>query len=200
MPRGPLPSKDECRQGIPLALNNADEHFEAADLLASSGKIGFAVAHLVYALEESEKARTLGKVVIGDTLTEDELRSALHDHRARHVGAVGKSWTSAAVTLFMQSNKEGLLERLHQLPGRTESDRWEDVLASHPEVLPEHWSEQAGPTRERSLYVDFAHTRWSSPSDTLEAEFRRLLPAVGRQLAYIRAAYEREVLRKVQEG
>jgi AbiV family abortive infection protein len=196
--RGPLPSKEECRQGIALALNNADEHFGAADLLARGGRFGFAVAHLVYALEESEKARTLGKVVIGDILTEDELRSALRDHRARHIGAVGKSWTSGAVALFMQSSKEGLLERLNQLPARAESDRWEDILAAHPEVLPEDWSEQAGPTRERGLYVDFAGTRWSSPSDATEADFRRLRPAVGRQLAYIRAAYEREVLAAAQ--
>ena len=67
-------------------LDNARAHLEAADTLAGAGKYGFAVAHLVYALEESEKGRTLAKVVLGDTLAEDELYRALYHHPERHVG------------------------------------------------------------------------------------------------------------------
>ncbi len=51
-----LPTREECISGIPLMLANARAHFEAADTLAATGKYGFAVAHLVYALEESDQA------------------------------------------------------------------------------------------------------------------------------------------------
>lgn len=40
-----IPTRQECLTGIPLVLDNAEEHLRAADLLAGAGKYGFAVAH-----------------------------------------------------------------------------------------------------------------------------------------------------------
>jgi AbiV family abortive infection protein len=187
------------RQGIPLALANGDEHLAAADVLAENAKFGFAVAHLVYALEESEKARTLGKVVIGADVPAAQLRAALHEHRARHAGAVGKSRTSGATAMFMEMNKQRLVERLKHMPARQEDEIWEDALAAHPEVLPEDWAEKAGTIREQSLYVDLTESGWTSPSGTDVALYQRYRPAVARQLLYVRAAYEREVLGRGQQ-
>jgi AbiV family abortive infection protein len=187
-----LPSRDQCIAGIPVVLANAEEHLEAADVLAGAGKHGFAVAHLVYALEEGEKARTLGKVVLGEAMTEDQIRRGLYEHRDRHVGAMAKSWSSGgAVVDFLT---EGLRERVGRRPVRTETERWADVDARHPEVLPVAWPETAGSTRERSLYADLREAGWMSPVDTGAAEFERLRPAVASLLLQLRAAYQREIL------
>lgn len=189
-----LPTRDECVAGIPLVLENADGHVAAADALAASGHVGFATAHLILALEESEKARTLGKVAMGEPVSQAELRAAMYEYRPRHVGALGKSWTSGAIPLIMEAQKERIWEKLGRAPAKTDEERWTELLARHPEVLPPDWAENAGALRERSFYVDLDERGWTTPSDRPRADFDRLRPAVGRQLLHLRAAYEREIV------
>ncbi len=94
-----IPSRDQAISGIWPVLANADGHLEAADVLAAAGKHGYAVAHLVCALEEGEKARTLAKLALGEPMTEDEIRHGLYEHRNRHVGAMTKSWTAGGAVM-----------------------------------------------------------------------------------------------------
>lgn len=178
-----LPTKDECRAGIPLALDNAELHLASADALAREGVWGFAVAHLIYAVEETEKARTLGKVALGVSLTDDELPDALYSHRVRHAGARNKSWTSAAVQDFIAE-----LGRRYGKGHPEEPSEYEPA-----EALPLDWDEKAGPLRERGLYVDVTEEGWSSPSEMPKEEYWQLGPAVTRFLQYTRLAYENEI-------
>jgi AbiV family abortive infection protein len=187
-----VPTRDECITGIPIVLANADQHLQAADQLASAGCYGFGVAHLIYAQEEAEKARALGKIALGGAMTEDEIRRVLYDHRARHIGALAKSRSSGgAVVDFLADT---LRERIGMLPSRTEAQRWVDVDARHPEILPPDWSEVAGAERERGIYVDLRDGGWTGPAQTEATSFERLRPSVVRHLLYVRAAYEREIL------
>jgi hypothetical protein len=55
------------------------------------------------------------------------------------------------------------------------------------------WPETAGSIRERNLYIDLRESGWSGPARTLAAEYERLRVAVNTLLAYLRAAYEREI-------
>jgi len=188
-----IPSRAECLDGIPIILDNAEAHLAAADVLVEAGHVGFAIAHLVLAIEESEKARTLDKVVLGDPVPEADLRAVLYQHPARHKGALGKSWTSGAISLLVDFEKEGLWQKLGRSPLQVEQSRWEETISRHPELLPRDWDNTAGPLREHSLYVDLVDGGWTSPGDTAKAEFDRLRPAVARQLVYVRTAYLREI-------
>jgi len=173
-------------------LDSARAHLEAADILASGGKYGFAVAHLVYALEESEKGRTLAKVVLGDALSDEEIYRALYHHAERHVGALMKSWSSGAAVMDLMA--EGLRERIGVRPERTEQERYDEVISRYPEVLPEDWPETAGATREQSLYVDLGEGGWASPLRADSSAYERLRPAVATLLDYFSAAYQREIV------
>ena len=186
-----IPTREECISGIPLVLANAQNHLEAADILAQAGRYGFAVAHLVYALEESEKGRTLGKIALGEPMTDETIIRGLYEHRDRHVGAMAKSWSSGGAVMDFLA--ESLRERVGLREQRTETERWSDVDARHPEVLPLDWPETAGSTRERNLYVDLREAGWASPSDTDAVAFERLRPAVASLIIYLRAAYQREI-------
>jgi len=187
-----IPTREECFAGILPVLANATAHRDAADVLAGRGQHGFAVAHLIYALEESEKARTLAKVAIGELLTEEAIRRGLYEHKDRHVGAMAKSWSSGGAVIDFVA--EDVRERVGLRPKRTNVQRWADVDARHPEVLPKDWPESAGTRRERNLYVDLREDGWSGPADTPAVEFERLRPAVNALLTYLRAAYEREIV------
>jgi AbiV family abortive infection protein len=192
MARRRVPTRAESLAGILPVLANATAHRDAADVLAASGYYGFAMAHLVLlALEESEKARTLAKVAIGEALSEDAIRRGLYEHKDRHVGAMAKSWSSGGAIIDLAA--ESLRERLRLRPARTDAQRLADIDARHPEVLPKDWPETAGSIRERNLYVDLGGTGWSEPAATRATEYERLRPAVNTLLAYLRAAYEREI-------
>ena len=186
-----IPTREEALVGIPQVLANATAHRDAADLLAAAGQFGFAVAHLVYAIEESEKGRTLAKIALGERLTQGEIRRGLYEHKDRHLGAMVKSASSGgAVVDFMA---ESLRERVGLRPRRSDAKRWADVDARHPEVLPPSWPQTAGATRERNLYVDLRGDGWSGPADTAAAEFERMRPAAAQLLIYLNAAFEREI-------
>ena len=186
-----IPTREEALAGIRPVLANATAHRDAADALAATGQFGFAVAHLVYAIEESEKARTLAKIALGEPLTKDEIRRGLYEHKDRHLGAMAKSASSGgAVVDFMA---ESVRERVGLRPRRSDAKRWADVDARHPEVLPPTWPQTAGATRERNLYVDLREDGWSGPADTAAAEFARMRPAATQLLIYLEAAFEREI-------
>jgi AbiV family abortive infection protein len=187
-----IPNRDECFAGILPVLANATAHRDAAEALAEAGQYGFAVAHLVYALEESEKARTLAKVAMGESLTEDEIRRGLYEHKDRHVGALAKSLSSGGAVMDFAA--ESLRERVGLRTKRTDAQRLAVIDARHPEVLPMDWPDSARATRERNLYVDLRESGWSGPADTAAREFERLRPAVTMLLKYLRAAYEREIV------
>ena len=191
MSKRQIPTREQCIVGIPHVLANATAHRDAADVLAAAGRHGFAVAHLIYALEESEKARTLAKVVLGENLTEDQIRRGLYEHKDRHIGAMAKSLSSGGAVIDFVA--EGMRERIGLRPAKTDAQRWATIDARHPEVLPKDWPETAGAVRERSLYVDMREDRWSGPSDTSVVDFQRLRPAVSSLLLYLQAAYEREI-------
>jgi len=86
---------------MPLALDNADRHLDSAHALAGKQLYGPAVAHLIYAIEETEKARALGQIWLnswqrrghGDA-SDGELRKRIFDHSARHKAGVAGQWSS----------------------------------------------------------------------------------------------------------
>jgi AbiV family abortive infection protein len=190
-----LPTSDEARRGIPVVLANAEQHLAAADLLVDAtggGNVGFAAAHLVLAIEEAEKARTLGQIALGDELTEKEVRERLFNHPARHRGALTKSWSSGAA--MMDFLAEGLRERLGMGPSRSEEARWTDVMARHPEVLPPDWPDTAGEVREGGMYADMDDDgTWRDPDGVDRAVYDQLRVAAAQLLAHHWAAYRREI-------
>ena len=110
------------------------------------------------------------------------------------MGAMGQVVDLGAIGIVVDTQRDYLWERLGKRPPRTDDERWREAVERHPEILPLDWPETAGPMRERSLYVDLSEKGWTSPSDTATSEFQRLRPAVARQLQYVRAAYEREIV------
>jgi AbiV family abortive infection protein len=186
-----VPTREQALAGVLPVLQNADAHLGAADALATRGFIGFAVAHLVYAIEESEKARPLAKIALGESLTDAEIRSALYEHRERHLGALAKSLSAGGTV--MDYLAESLRERVGLSPPRTDDERRDMINERHPDVLPSDWPETAGGVREHALYVDLRDDGWHSPQNATEDEYSRLRPSVVTLLRYLAAAYEREI-------
>ncbi len=67
-------------------------------MLADAGLYGPAMAHLVYSLEEAEKARSIGQIWLNsweprrpDRPTDDELKARVFEHAPRHKAAASKS-------------------------------------------------------------------------------------------------------------
>lgn len=89
---------------------------------------------------------------------------------------------------------ESLRESVGLRPARTDVERWADVDAHHPEVLPLDWPETAGNTRERNLYVDLRDEGWVGPAETNSVAVDRLRPAVASLLTYLQGAYQREII------
>ena len=158
-----IPNAEESLKGIPIALANARSHLECAALLAERGFAGPARSFLILSIEESEKARTLGQVALGEPLTESEIRARLYTHPPRYRGALRKSWSQGATMTYVA---ESLRERIGLQPKRHDDDRWAEVLSQHPEVLPVSWPEIAGDLREAGFYVDLGDDRlWHRPAD-----------------------------------
>lgn len=156
-----IPTREECITGIPIVLANAKAHLVGADTLAQGEQYGFAVAHLIYALEECEKARTLGKIALGVSMAEDEIKSGLYEHKERHVGAMVKSVSTGGALLEFVA--ESLRESVGKRSERREAELWGEINAKHPEVLPADWPETAGDMRVRNLYVDLRDAGWGAP-------------------------------------
>jgi AbiV family abortive infection protein len=192
IPRGsrPLPTPQQAFDGVSLALANAERHLHCADLLAGEGEHGSAAAHLVLAIEETDKARVLGLRWLDEgDLTDDEARKRLFSHPPRHEAALAKSWTSGVV---WTASAEALRERLGLRVPRTDAERWADALAQHPEALPGDWPEIAGSLRESGLYVDLQDDgSWHTPGDVTEADYQRFRPAAAEAIRYTQAAFER---------
>src|SRR5262249_36322838 len=151
---------------------------------------GMAVAHLILAIEETDKARVLCMLWLDEgDLTEEEARARLFDHKTRNRAAFAKSWTSGVV---WTASAEALRERLGPRAPRTDEDRWADAMARHPEALPAEWPEIAGQRREAGLYVDMdGDGNWHSPADVSASDFQRFRPAAVGAIRYARVAFER---------
>jgi AbiV family abortive infection protein len=186
-----VPNDGESLTGIPIALANAQAHLDCAGLLAAAGFAGPARSFLILSMEESEKARTLGQIALGEALTESEIRGRLYSHPPRHRGALRKSWSGGATGTYVA---ESLRERLGMKPERSDTDRWAAALAQHPETLPVNWPEIAGHLREAGFYVDLRDDdQWHSPHDVPTRDYETLRPAAVHLLASARTAYEREL-------
>src|SRR5439155_7474476 len=164
-----LPTPEQARQGVPLALENADRHIEAARVLAAAQLHGQAIAHLIYSIEETEKARSFGQLWInswqgrrhGDA-TDAELQGRIFDHSPRHAAAAAKSFAIGPVWTIMS---EATRERVRLSPPRTPQERPAMAYEEHPEALPGDWDDRAGPMREAALYVDHLDGRWRTPGE-----------------------------------
>lgn len=186
-----LPTDEQALSGIPVALGSASKHLECADVLAERGFTGQARSLLILSIEESEKARTLGQIALGEPLTESEALARLYTHTPRYRGALRKSWSGGATGTYVA---ESLRERLRMKPKRTEAQRWSAALASHPEALPLDWADVAAVVREAGLYVDIGDDgRWHSPADVPLGEYEALRPTAVHLLRRMTAAYHREL-------
>jgi len=189
-----LPTPQQARDGMPLALDNADRHLDSARALAGKQLYGPAVAHLIYAIEETEKARALGQVWLnswqrrghGDA-TDGELRKRIFDHSARHKAAADKTW---AIGPFWTVMAEATREHVRLSPQRTPEERVAMALAQHPEALPLDWHDRAGPTREAALYVDLAADGWHTPGEITAETYESLRPMATGYIRYTRMAFE----------
>jgi len=179
---------------VPLALENADRHIKAAEALAVAKLYGVAVAHLIYAIEEAEKARSLGQLWInswqrrshGDA-TDAELRARIFDHSPRHRAAAAKSFAIGPVwTVIAEETRE----RVRLAPARTPQERLAMAFEEHPEALPLDWDGRAGPMREAALYVDHFEGRWHTPGEFTVRDYETLRPMAAGYLRYTRAAFE----------
>jgi AbiV family abortive infection protein len=186
-----VPNEEEALKGIPVALATAQAHLDCAALLAEKGFAGPARSFLILSIEESEKARTLGQIALGEPLTEPEILARLYTHRARHGGALRKSWSRGATGTYVA---ESLRERLTMKPERSDPDRWAAVLAHHPEALPVDWPELAGDLREGGFYSDLKEDdQWHGPDKVPMSDYDILLPAAVHLLSNASAAYEHEL-------
>src|SRR2546425_399438 len=189
-----LPTPQQARDGVPLALDNADRHLDAGRVLAVEQLHGPAVAHLIYAIEETEKARALGQIWVnswqrrgnGDA-TDHELRRRIFDHSARHKAAADKTW---AIGPFWTVMAEATREHVRLSPQHTPQERVAIALAQHPEALPLDWHDRAGPTREAALYVDLGADGWHTPGDFAAETYESLRPMAAGYLRYTRTAFE----------
>src|SRR5206468_8255783 len=92
---------------IPVVLKNARAQIDRAALLGDQGSVGPAVSFLILAIEEAEKARTLGQMVLGEKLDEGKLRTRLFTHPSRYEGALWKSWSKGPLLhLALESLRE----------------------------------------------------------------------------------------------
>jgi AbiV family abortive infection protein len=186
-----IPSASIALAGIPIVLQSAQDHLECARILAAHGHFGTARSHLILAIEEAEKARTLGQIVLKEPLTEADIRSRLYSHSTRHVGALRKSWSQGPTIDYIA---DSLRERLRLKTAQTDTQRWESAIARHPEALPVDWPDKAGELREAGLYVDFGDDdQWHSPAMVHSSEYEELRPKAEYLFRYVSAAYEREV-------
>jgi AbiV family abortive infection protein len=186
-----IPSASVALAGIPIVLNSAKDHLDCAAVLAAHGQFGPARAHLILAIEEAEKARTLGQIVLKEPLTEAEIKSRLYSHSKRHIGALRKSWSQGPTIDYIA---DSLRERLRLKPTQTDAQRWESAIARHPEALPRDWPEKADELREGGLYVDLGDDdKWHSPADVPSSDYEELRPKAEYLFRYVSAAYEREV-------
>jgi AbiV family abortive infection protein len=167
---------------------------ECARVLAVEQLYGPAVAHLIYAIEETEKARSLGQIWInswqgrrhGDA-ADDELRDRIFGHPARHKAAAAKSFATGPFWTMMA---ESTRERVHLSPPRTPQERLAMAYAEHPEALPLDWADRAEAMREAALYVDLRDGSWQSPGQMTVTDYEQLRPMVVAHLRYTRAAFE----------
>jgi AbiV family abortive infection protein len=184
-----LPTPSQARDGVPLALENAARHLDAARVLAVEQLYGPAVAHLVYTIEETEKARAFGQIWLnswqrrgpGDA-TDDQLRDRIFNHSARHKAAAMKSWASGPFWTAMAAETR---ERVRLSPGRTQQERVAEAYAQHPEALPLDWEKHAASIREGALYVDLRADGWNTPGQITAANFESMRPMA---VAYLRGA------------
>lgn len=146
-----IPNDEESLKGIPVSLANAQAHLDCAALLAEKGFAGPARSLLILSIEESEKARTLGQIVLGELLTETEIHDRLHWHLPRYRGALRKSWSRGATATYAA---ESLRERLKMKPKRSDHDRWQAALAQHPDT----------PTRRHGSAGSVESSRYENPS------------------------------------
>ncbi len=140
-----IPSADVALRGIPIVLKSSKAHPDCAAILAEHGHFGAARSHLILAIEESEKARTLGQIVLKDPLPEGTVRLRLYSHSERHIGALRKSWSQGATVDYAV---DSLRERLRLKPAQSDEQRWQLAIARHPEALPEDWPARANQLRE----------------------------------------------------
>jgi AbiV family abortive infection protein len=186
-----LPTREEAAKGIPVVLKNARAQIDRAALLADQGSFGPAVSFLILAIEETEKARTLGQMVLGEKLDETELRTRLFTHPSRYEGALWKSWSQGPL---LHLALESIREEYGLKPARSDDERLADVVAQHPEALPMDWAEKAGPMREAGFYVDLSEDgEWKSPSDVDRKTYDGLRTAALSHLEYVEAPYKREI-------
>jgi AbiV family abortive infection protein len=193
--RRTLPTAQEALDGIPLAIANAARHLDAARVLADAGLYGPAMAHLVYSLEEAEKARSIGQVWLNsweprrpDRPTDDELKARVFEHAPRHKAAASKSWASGP---FWTAMSEHTRERVRLSPAQTAEQRVAMAYAAHPESLPLDWEDKAYLIREGALYVDLREDGWHTPDQFVANDYTALRLQAVHYLQGVTAAFER---------
>jgi AbiV family abortive infection protein len=199
-----LPTPQEALEGIPLAIANAGRHLDAASVLAEAHLLGPAVSHLIYSIEEAEKARSIGQVWLNswqphrpDRPTDTELRDRIFDHRARHEAAANKSWASGPFWTVMA---EATREHVRLSPARTPEQRVAIAHAAHPEALPADWEQSAYLLREGALYVDLRDDGWHTPDEFAAEDYESLRLKAVHYLRIVTTAFEQNKWEFRQRG
>jgi AbiV family abortive infection protein len=180
----PMPrTKDEYRQGVRLAVDNAERHLRCAELLAQADEWGPAVSHLVLAIEEAVKADVLAdKTAKGakSTYTDEKVAQLLRSHNPRHPIALAMSlppppWWADLVLAFVL----GLIYLGTPEDARPSLDAIQayqlDAAADRKAILPHDWADHAKKWRELGMYASFTLSGWESPADVTNREYMTLL-------------------------
>ena len=159
-----LPTKDGARVGGRLAILNACNLFESAEVAAERGNFGAAVGLAVLAMEEATKGRALlGYALAAHTgvsfgMSNTKFKDFLHCHGPRYAIAFMQGLTAAGHSLLLG------------LAPQTEEDR----AQLQRDVDCGRWLTAANSKKQRGFYVDFSgNDVWSSPSNVTPDDWDR---------------------------
>jgi AbiV family abortive infection protein len=179
-----VPTSKETDVGIRFAIESAERHLRAADLLAEANEFGLGLSHLILASEEAIKAAVYGWVATRCPYPPKFVEKFLRQHGVRHKMAEHLAVMENGIREFLErawaieaanpsgdprSNRayfQAAMELPDQLGKRIKDDPPADLYPK-----PTHWWRDANRQKNRGFYVDYENGTWSTPSDVSAAEF-----------------------------
>lgn len=182
-----IPSNEECKEGAKLAIENAERHLEAAELLATRKLFGPAQSHLILSGEESIKALMLMYKSMGLVVNQEILNNILSHHIPRHIWAIVILLMKDLLSEDGINNFISLLESpsISTPEGRIpEADEFlislgkESIKVLEEESYNENFNHilkfwtSAEQKKQQGFYLDYENKGWSTPIEITEEDYQ----------------------------